>query len=136
MRTTPQIPALLWLEQFQNRKRNLIAATPPKDVVLKIEAHVPDTVKFERLLAALDKAKAIWSRDLAKMPYPKFLQTRYWALIRQAKLIECDSRCEVCAANESLQIHHTSYKLRGREHKNLRYLNVLCDACHSKRHGK
>ena len=136
MQTIPQIPALMWLDQYQSKKRSLIAELPPKDVLLKIDAHVPNVKKFERLVEFLNKAKAAWSRELIKMPYPEFLKTRYWALIRQAKLIECDSKCEVCAANEPLQIHHTSYKLRGREHKNLRYLNVLCASCHSKRHGK
>jgi uncharacterized Fe-S cluster-containing radical SAM superfamily protein len=134
MTKVPQIPALIWLAKYQQSKPVILP--PVKDVTLKIDAHVPDTNKARDLLESLAKAKAAWSRDLETMQYHKFLQTRYWALIRQAKLIECDSKCEVCSAGESLQIHHTSYKLRGREHKNLRYLNVLCASCHAKRHGK
>jgi hypothetical protein len=129
-----QIPALIWLAKFQQAKP--VVLPPIKDVIVKMDAHVPNTDKAKKLLESLAKAKSAWSRELETMQYHKFLQTRYWALIRQAKLIECDAKCEVCSTGEPLQIHHTSYKLRGREHKNLRYLNVLCASCHAKRHGK
>lgn len=71
----------------------------------------------------------------AKMPYDQYLQTEYWQKIRQIKLTEAEWKCSACPETHGLQIHHKSYKYRGREHLKLSTLLVLCDSCHKKVHG-
>lgn len=84
--------------------------------------------------AYMAHAEKLWTPDLSIMPYPAFLETPYWKIIRQLKLIDADHRCSKCCSNEQLQIHHINYENRGREHLFLWQLKVLCRGCHKHHH--
>lgn len=81
------------------------------------------------------QADKLWTPQLSKMPYGDFLETGYWKIIRQIKLIESNQRCSKCNRTNFLQIHHTTYANRGSEHRFLWQLKVLCDGCHKDHHG-
>lgn len=66
--------------------------------------------------------------DLRTMPYDEYLQTMHWRHIRRLKLDEAGHRCEVCNAQDRLQVHHRTYERRGEEQ--LSDLTVLCADCH------
>ena len=82
---------------------------------------------LSRLLLSHTDEDADRYRD---MPYGDFLQSEYWATIRD-HLISQIGKCQLCARRESLQVHHNSYENHGREHAHLEDLLVLCDRCHS-----
>jgi 5-methylcytosine-specific restriction endonuclease McrA len=75
------------------------------------------------------------SKDLRAMDYKQFLLTPYWKEVRKIKLSSTERQCEQCGSKTKLQVHHTSYKRHGREHKHLEDLKVLCQTCHEAEHG-
>ncbi len=106
------------------RMWSVSAPTPPLD-------NLP--TKAQKLLK---QAADCHNPGLALMPYQQFLTTKYWFLVRLAKMEEAKYRCERCGYGKTIQTHHLSYTIRGREHLNMRHLQVLCDRCHAKVHGK
>lgn len=72
--------------------------------------------------------------ELRTMPYQKYLQTPEWQEIRHRALRKAKHRCELCAKEGVLHIHHKTYKNRGNEP--LTDLIVLCQHCHRKFHDK
>lgn len=69
------------------------------------------------------------------MPYREFLLTPYWRILSD----EVKSKrkvCQMCGSSKNLEVHHTTYDIRGNEPRNLDKLQVLCHKCHSKVHGK
>jgi hypothetical protein len=72
---------------------------------------------------------------LQSMPYPAFLQTKYWQVIRQYMLQKYGG-CQLCLGEEELHVHHRSYRFRGCEIFHLEDLIVLCANCHAKFHDK
>ena len=73
-------------------------------------------------------------KDLFTMPYPQFLETRYWKAVRAYKICH-QPTCELCGSAHNLRVHHETYKHRGFEYSHLADLTVTCEPCHSKIHG-
>jgi 5-methylcytosine-specific restriction endonuclease McrA len=72
---------------------------------------------------------------LAAMSYLEYLDTPEWHARVAEKLAEAGGCCQVCNAPERssepvvrLQVHHRTYRRRGRELWG--DLTVLCNACH------
>lgn len=91
------------------------------------------TVKADPYLEKLDELAASIP-DIRRMDYSKYLCTDYWRAVRELKFKESGRKCHKCRATEGLVIHHLSYDNRGREHRNLDDLRVLCEDCHAKAH--
>lgn len=72
---------------------------------------------------------------IKRMNYHEFLKTPYWKTVRDKKLKKAEYTCQVCGRNNvQLNIHHTTYSIRGYEHKNLDKLTCLCADCHNRHH--
>lgn len=74
-------------------------------------------------------------KDLHEMPYADFLTTVYWKIIARYVKYKKD-HCSLCDSKSNLNVHHRTYKNRGREIKHLGDLIVLCNNCHKKHHVK
>lgn len=115
----------LWLLQERNepiRQRHLCRITPP----------IPESKKkVKRLLV---QASECWDIGLETMPYQQFLTTKYWFLVRRAKMEEAHFKCEDCSRYYGIQVHHLNYRHRGTDHKHTNLLKVLCDRCHKDAH--
>lgn len=74
---------------------------------------------------------------LKKMPYERFLETNFWAIVREYKLYKQKYTCALCPATVGLQVHHRRYDhARGGEHLHLDDLIGLCRDCHARHHNK
>lgn len=73
------------------------------------------------------------ARKRRRMPYKKFLKTKYWSEVR-AKAIERDGGCKRCKTKDNLQVHHISYAYRGDELKHMTTVVTLCRSCHEIEH--
>jgi hypothetical protein len=71
-------------------------------------------------------------RELNKMAYKDYLQTEHWQHFRLEALKFFKNKCCLCNSEKYLQVHHETYKNRGRETFN--DVIVLCKDCHSKQH--
>lgn len=85
--------------------------------------------------AYMAHAAKLWNPELSIMPYGDFLETSYWKIVRQLKLMEANHQCSKCCSKNNLQIHHINYENRGREHLFLWQLKVLCRECHKFHHN-
>lgn len=81
-------------------------------------------------------SSALFSAYYARMDYSAFLASPYWLMIRDVIFSVRGRACECCSSTEGLRVHHKSYEYRGKEASHLEDLQVLCDACHAKEHGK
>lgn len=70
-----------------------------------------------------------------RVPYAEYLQSPYWQKVRQAKLTQAGRRCQACGATGRLEVHHKTYRNRGRELQHLGDLSVYCRKCHGRVHG-
>lgn len=70
--------------------------------------------------------------ELRRLPYERYLQTRWWFARRNQKLRDVRYRCAVCDARRDLQVHHLSYERLGAELDE--DLEVLCRGCHLGHH--
>jgi hypothetical protein len=68
--------------------------------------------------------------------YADFLDSSYWHMIREAVIEVRGARCELCASERSIQVHHKTYEHHFQEHLHLQDLIILCDECHAKFHDK
>jgi len=66
------------------------------------------------------------------MPYEEYLQTPEWRQRRDRALSRAGWRCTLCAAKDSLQVHHNCYDNVGEERDE--DLTVVCQACHERQH--
>lgn len=80
----------------------------------------------------IDEAAARYAA-LRRMPYAEFLKSPEWAEVRSAALELAGNRCQVCSAEDRLQVHHRNYANLPVE--SLADLTVLCDDCHSVFHA-
>lgn len=82
------------------------------------------------------KEDAERAETLRWMPYPEFLGSDEWAKRRRAALIRAEFKCQVCASDGKLHVHHRTYARRGSERP--ADLTVLCAGCHElfHRNGK
>lgn len=65
--------------------------------------------------------------------YKEYLQSKEWAIRRQACLERFGGQCALCE-NKAWHVHHRTYDRVGHEHIN--DLTALCGECHAKFHGK
>ena len=71
---------------------------------------------------------------IKSMDYNVFLKTDYWAII--TKQVKRNKQCVLCGNTKTLRCHHTTYNIRGEEHKHLEKLICVCDKCHKNIHNK
>lgn len=70
------------------------------------------------------------------LPYPDFLKSTYWDIVRGTKLKRAKFMCELCNTKGELHVHHKTYEHHGTEHEHMNDLIVLCKGCHQTFHGK
>jgi hypothetical protein len=73
-------------------------------------------------------------RERRKMPYREYLQTPHWGSVRRAAIERAGGCCQRCFSPTSLEVHHHTYKRRGREHAD--DVMVLCTNCHGGVHKR
>lgn len=66
--------------------------------------------------------------------YTEYLKSDHWKKTRKKALKRAKNRCQLCNKKSKLQVHHRTYKNKGKE-KN-EDLIVLCNDCHAKFHDK
>jgi hypothetical protein len=66
--------------------------------------------------------------ELGVMPYREYLQTPEWQAKRTEARERAGERCQVCNADDLLDVHHRTYERRGYERDG--DLTVLCRTCH------
>ena len=70
-----------------------------------------------------------------QIAYAEYLQSPRWRLLRAIRRRLDGNRCRVCFASERLEVHHRSYRNRGRGFiGELRDTITLCRRCHSTHH--
>lgn len=69
-----------------------------------------------------------------QMTYKMYLSTPYWQLVSNLARRKAKYKCQLCGSNESLNVHHKTYKHKGFEIMNMDDLIVLCQNCHQKFH--
>ncbi len=89
---------------------------------------------YEKIIAR-SKHKRFSKPKKSFIPYYKQLQDKRWINRRNQLLKKCGYRCSICGCKDNLQIHHKIY-IKGKmawEYKD-KYLEVLCNKCHEKKH--
>jgi hypothetical protein len=89
--------------------------------------------RFPNRVARQDPAWAAITKA-PHMPLHDYYLSEPWRQRRRLKLAEAGHRCEQCGAADRLQVHHLTYRRKGRERR--RDLLVLCCACHGRVHRK
>lgn len=82
------------------------------------------------------KENKIIEDEINKMRYSDFLKTQYWRSITKHLKEKAGNKCELCGAENNLQVHHKTYLHHGKEIFFLDDLCVLCDKCHHQEHEK
>ena len=67
-------------------------------------------------------------RWLNDMPYERYLRSDHWQFTRRRALLRAGGQCQLCEATGSLNVHHLTYRRRGREKE--KDVMVLCYPCH------
>jgi len=76
-----------------------------------------------------------WNPDFLKaLPYSRFLQSEYWAWVRDAVIDLDGPQCTLCSRTGSPEVHHLEYINHGYEHLHAEDLVVLCRRCHRRIH--
>lgn len=72
-----------------------------------------------------------------KARYREYLIGPRWLVLRTVRLWWDGWACVDCGARVSLQVHHTSYRHKGRGWGVGEWLDLrtVCDDCHRRRHG-
>ena len=70
--------------------------------------------------------------ELRSMPYPRYLRSVHWGIVRRRALDLAEHRCFYCGATEPLDVHHLTYSRRGCELDE--DLIVVCRTCHGFAH--
>ncbi len=69
----------------------------------------------------------------AKLDYAEYLASDEWRARRDEAVQRAEGRCQLCNSSKRLNVHHRTYKRRGKELPS--DLTVLCDECHRHFHG-
>lgn len=69
-----------------------------------------------------------------EMPYPDYLNTQHWHVVRSKAKVRAGWKCQLCSATGQLDVHHNTYDNIGCEQDS--DVIVLCRTCHSQFHGK
>jgi 5-methylcytosine-specific restriction endonuclease McrA len=70
--------------------------------------------------------------ELKSMPYNEYLKTEHWQRVRKWALAIAAYKCQACASEKALHVHHNNYERRGEELPS--DVVVFCDKCHQKFH--
>ena len=97
-----------------------------KEEVEEETGHENNTVENKELYSKM-------LNHLKTMPYASYLKTEHWRHFRDEVIKHYDGKCAVCNSEKDLNVHHRSYKNRGRETFN--DVVLLCRDCHSKIHA-
>lgn len=71
----------------------------------------------------------------SKFQYLQYLRSQHWRDLRLRALRRDGFKCCKCPCKEHLQVHHVVYRRTWFETR-LDDLQTLCEACHSREHGK
>lgn len=73
-----------------------------------------------------------------KSQYGQYLQGPRWFIIRNLRLWWDGWSCVDCGARYPLQVHHTSYRNKGKGAGFGEWWDcvTVCDDCHGRRHGR
>jgi len=69
-----------------------------------------------------------------KSDYADYLKTKHWQTTKRLALEHYGNICSVCGTDKKLNVHHVSYKNRGKE--KLSDLMILCKKHHEGVHGR
>jgi len=58
----------------------------------------------------------------------------YWDTVKRCVMERADSKCEKCASEDNLHMHHATYEHKGDELNHLEDLVCLCARCHRLEH--
>ncbi len=74
--------------------------------------------------------------DLTSFKYlkKKYMESKEWKHLKNSVLFINNSKCEMCADDENLDVHHKTYKHIG--HENMDDLAVVCRSCHEEIHDE
>jgi hypothetical protein len=102
----------------------------------------------EARIALIERQRRIESTPPHLLAYDEFLDSLYWVWLSDWMKYAADYRCQSCGIRprakhrcalsfgEGLNVHHKTYAHRGFEYPDhLDDLEVLCRACHSRKHG-
>jgi hypothetical protein len=83
-------------------------------------------------IPAVEPSPPAADKALRVMEYGKYLKTPHWRTFRKKVLTHWDNRCCICYGSEALNVHHRTYRRRGKEE--LTDCVVLCASCHELHH--
>jgi hypothetical protein len=66
--------------------------------------------------------------------YAVYLRGSHWQSVRKAALERANSKCQLCASQVHLEVHHNTYDNLWNEPAS--DVIVLCRRCHGRHHGK
>jgi hypothetical protein len=116
------------LEEVREASRAAATKDPPK-VCRRCRARNGTSLSWKERAAAHMAVVTAFKT----MPYPDYLRTEHWQLVRQAALRRARWRCQVCNAPGRLDVHHRTYERRGQEWA--ADVVALCRGCHARHHG-
>ena len=90
----------------------------------------------DRALQVDKWCKSRYYSELNNMPYAEYLKTEHWQKLRERAKERDGNKCVLCSSKERLEVHHSSYEHRGRDHYEIDDIVTLCHECHSKYHNK
>lgn len=82
-------------------------------------------------LAETSTVKKATEKDFgssAKTAYKKYLQGDHWEEFKKLIFEWRGRKCQLCQSQRKLQVHHMTYKRRGKEDP--RDVLIVCDSCH------
>jgi len=80
-------------------------------------------------------AERIKAQDQMRLEYRRYIKSRVWKSVRDAKLESTDYRCEECGEQaEIMQVHHLTYERCGGKEL-MEDLESKCKHCHGVEHG-
>ena len=111
-----------------------------------ISEYIENSVLFEEKICGKHIYTMIHSKQvdwdiiqekLMRLEHSEFVQTNYWKYIAHYVKHINGHKCNRCGSGKKLQVHHKTYFHKGREIYFMNQdLEVLCDQCHAKEHGK
>lgn len=123
-----------------SQKTNMPLPSESGAANLPVTPSVPLLVPTERKGAdqsareALNQQVRLYRRGYAAWYREAYLNSDHWRDLKAAKYAIQGHKCERCPCREWLQMHHNNY--RDIFDVTIQDLEVLCDSCHLKEHGK
>ena len=105
----------------------------------------PDTSRICRWCGTSLVFNDSFCSELCKTTFYSWLETehaairgkrpQYWNMIRRNALVRSGNRCEACHSEKNLSVHHIVPLSEGGD-STLHNLQVLCQTCHARIHGR